>query len=526
MRKKMYFCDRVCAEIKNTHKTAFFACVIAGFLVHLFAFTNIIPNSDGLSRVFDEQQMTVSGRWFLHYASMFHGYVQAPMLIGSLSVLFLAVAAVLTVDVLQIRSRLASGLCGIFMVVFPSVAYTNMFVFTASAYGFGILLAVLSVWLCRRWPKVFPLAAIPLACAVGTYQAYFAVAASLALCCVICDLLQQDMPLRKVVVQMVKLLTVLLVGAVLYYLILRLFLWAKDLELLSYRGMNVFGKELSFAGILNGLRDTYEQFCRYFWVPGTASYVTVPLILVQDLLFLAGGAALVVRLIRGGLYRQPGRIALLLLAGAMMPLIFNFSEMLADSSPVMRYSLVFAYILPLVLLDHVNENESRWLRGTACVAGAGIILLCAQIANTAYTTSATAHRATQAFATNLVSRVESLPGYRSDMDVIVIGSFPDDVYYNGVEGLALAEHKSSCLSSSVMPLNKHIYYYLNDWLNVPWEEPGEDEMTAVAESEEFQSMPLYPSDGSVAIMDGQVIVRLAQTYTPKQDFEIAYENRR
>ena len=112
------------------------------------------------------------------------------------------------------------------------------------------------------------------------------------------------------------------------------------------------------------------------------------------------------------------------------------------------------------------------------------------------------------------------------MDVIVIGSFPDDVYYNGVEGLALAEHKNSCLSSSVMPLNKHIYYYLNDWLNVPWEEPGEDEMTAVAESEEFQSMPLYPSDGSVAIMDGQVIVRLAQTYTPKQDFEIAYENRR
>ncbi len=41
-------------------RAAFLACFVSGYLVHLFAFTNIIPNSDGLSRVFDPQQMTVS----------------------------------------------------------------------------------------------------------------------------------------------------------------------------------------------------------------------------------------------------------------------------------------------------------------------------------------------------------------------------------------------------------------------------------------------------------------------------------
>ena len=58
--------DRVLARLRQritpTRRAAFLACFIAGYLIHLFAFTNIIPNSDGLSRVFDPQQMTVSGR--------------------------------------------------------------------------------------------------------------------------------------------------------------------------------------------------------------------------------------------------------------------------------------------------------------------------------------------------------------------------------------------------------------------------------------------------------------------------------
>ena len=72
---------------------AFLCCFAAGFFAHLFAFTNIIPNSDGISRVSDPQQMTVSGRWFLHYATMWNGYIQAPAVIGFFSLLFLSLSA-------------------------------------------------------------------------------------------------------------------------------------------------------------------------------------------------------------------------------------------------------------------------------------------------------------------------------------------------------------------------------------------------------------------------------------------------
>ena len=99
-------------RISPPQKAAFFGCFLSGYLVHLYVFTNIIPNSDGLSRIFDPQQMTVSGRWFLHFASYFNGFTQMPAVIGLFSVLFLALAAALAVSLLGIRSRALSALSG------------------------------------------------------------------------------------------------------------------------------------------------------------------------------------------------------------------------------------------------------------------------------------------------------------------------------------------------------------------------------------------------------------------------------
>ncbi len=51
-------------------------------------------------------------------------------------------------------------------------------------------------------------------------------------------------------------------------------------------------------------------------------------------------------------------------------------------------------------------------------------------------------------------------------------------------------------------------------------------MIAVSDSAAFKAMPLYPADGSVQVVDGRVVVKVQETYIPKSDFELAYENRR
>lgn len=529
MKNKKDALNKLWNKIPKAVKTAFLCCFIAGFLIHIFAFTNIIPNSDGLSRVHDEQQMTVSGRWFLHYATAFNGFVQMPAVIGFFSVLFMSLSAALAVSVLDIKNSAVAGICGVLMIAFPSVAYTYLYMFTASAYFFGVLLAVWSVWLVKNKRFGFLYAAIPLACALGTYQAYLAVAASLSLIYVILYTLEAKPDVKKVLLTGLKFVAFLVISVAVYFITLKIFLWAKDLELLSYKGADSALSSLSIGGIISLTVGAYKQFVGYFFIGGYfCTYADVWLKLFNCVLLAIALISFVKLTVKCRLHRSPAKYIVTLILAAFLPMALNLSALMGDNTPIMRYALVFTYVFALVLVDRATADipaERFTLRSAGCIAALLVIVSSLQTCNLAYTVSAQAHRASQTFATNLVSRVESLDGYANGMEVAIIGSFPDDVYYCDIEAFKKVEDYS-CLSSSLMPLNKHVYYYLNDWLNVRWDEPAEETMISVSESEEFKAMPLYPDDGSVAIIDGRAVVKLAEAYTPKADFEIAYENRK
>ena len=103
----------------------------------------------------------------------------------------------------------------------------------------------------------------------------------------------------------------------------------------------------------------------------------------------------------------------------------------------MRYSFVTVYLLAVMaiaMLEQLGERNllHAGLRVTAAAAVLLIILMSAQTDNTAYTESETAHRSTERFLTTLVTRVESMPGYENGMEVAVVGSFPEDIYYSKV----------------------------------------------------------------------------------------------
>ena len=184
-------------RIAPARRAAFFGCLTTGLLVHLYAFTNLIPNSDGLSRVYDLQQMTVSGRWFLHYASALNNFTQMPMAAGLLSLLFLGLAAALITSLLDIHSALLGGLSGAVLAAFPCLGYTFLYLFTAPAYCLSILLAALAVWLAKRGWAGGLLGAAALALSMGIYQAYASVAISLALLAVLKETLAPQASLRE-----------------------------------------------------------------------------------------------------------------------------------------------------------------------------------------------------------------------------------------------------------------------------------------------------------------------------------------
>ena len=510
-------------DIKKLPKTliyAFLSCFIAGFIIHIFAFTNIIPNSDGLSRVNDAQQMTVSGRWFLHYATAFNGYVQMPAVIGFFSVLFMSISASLTVSILNIKKVSSAIICGILMIAFPSIAYTYLYMFTASAYFFGILLATLSVWVFKNFKFGFIFSPILLACAVGIYQAYFAVAVSLCVLYILVYTFDSKTDFKSVFKTGLKYLLFLLISIILYFIILKVFLYVKDISLLSYKGADSLMSSFNIISVFGLIIKAYLQFAAQFIaLTDFCKYNNVFLIILNIVAIITSLVSFVKILINKKYPKS--KLFLIIILLILTPLAFNLSCLMGDNTHIMRYSLVFTYVLVILLIDISGLKLSSVKNITFTL----IILCFFNICNLTYTVSAQAHRASQTFATNLVSRVESCEGYNKDMQVVIIGSYPEDVYNNNISAFDKVEDYSN-LSTSLMPLNKHIYYYLNNWLNVAWEEPVQEVLFEISESEEFKKMALYPSDNSVKIINDKVVVKLSETFVPKSDYELQYENRK
>lgn len=518
---------RVWNKIPAPQRAAFFSCTVTGLLVHLYAFTNLVPNSDGLSRVYDLQQMTVSGRWFLHYASALNNFTQMPMVIGLLSLLFLGLAAALAADVLKLRSCVLSGLAGAVMAAFPSMGYTYLYLFTASAYCLAIFLAVLSVWLVGRGRLGWLAGAASLALSMGIYQAYASVAVALALLAVLGETLDPKAGLKGAWRLGGRLVLTLAAGAALYYIILQIFLKIKGLELLSYLGMDAASAGYPVGQLPRLIVDTYKQVIAFFFLPGAANAFTTPLLVLLDLGALGLGVlGLALALRTAG--PAPWRVAGALAMGALLPLGVNFGQIISPYSqptPLMKYAFVCVYLAVLLLLQRSEGQLPRATAPAAAIWAALLLLFCLNTNNLLYTVSAQAHRATESYLTRLYARVEACPGYEPGMEVAIIGAIPAEQLRSQIDGYARADHYSVPLNTAA-PGNKHIYYFLRDWLNIPVEELDEDTMKAVARSEAFQDMPLYPAPGSVQLLDGRVVVKLREEYTPKSDFEIAYEHRR
>ena len=526
---------RLGERIAPAQRAAFFACFAAGYLIHLFAFTNLIPNSDGLSRVYDLQQMTVSGRWFLHFASALNDFTQMPALIGLLSMVFLSLAAAGVVTALDLHSRALSAFTGVLMAAFPCLGYTFLYLFTASAYCLAILLAVLSVCLAKRGGCLWTAAGcVLLALSMGIYQAYAAVAVALSLLVVFRACLDVRSTWTGTARLGFRFVGFLAAGALLYYLILQIFLAVKDLELLSYLGMDEAGSSYPIAQLPALILSAYKQvFVFFFWPGGANSFTTPALVLLDLLAFGLAAACVLAAILRRSLWREPWRVAGVLILAALLPLAVGFAQIIApfsDATPIMKYAYVLVYAAVLLAADAGLRSLPR-PRARTAAAGAlavcllGVTLYSANINNLLYTASEQAHRATLSYATRLLARIESCPGYTGAEEVLVIGAFPTDRIYSDIPSYALVDHYSVPLHTAA-PLNKHIYYYFNDWLNVPIPEPAEETMLAVSQSDEFRAMPLYPADGSVQLLDGRVVVKLQEEYTPKSDYELAYENRR
>ena len=115
--------------------TAAAAAVVYGFLVHSFAWNNILSNHDNIATQPGGFGMGVAlGRWFLEYLGTFVDKIglayNLPSVNGMAYVFVLAVSAAFLVSVLRVENKVSAGLIGALFVAFPTVTATMIYRYT------------------------------------------------------------------------------------------------------------------------------------------------------------------------------------------------------------------------------------------------------------------------------------------------------------------------------------------------------------------------------------------------------------
>lgn len=524
---------RIYGGIPSYCRWAFGSTFIIGLITHMFFLVNKLPNGDDLSELYHYNSMISSGRWLDILSKGLTSYYSLPWASGLVCLLLLAISCALICSLLGIRQKSGVLAAAAVLAAFPTMASYFSYLYYMDLYMLTLLFSVWAVWLCRRSKWGFLPGACLLALVLGNYQAYLGVTAVLCLLTLAADCLKAKKTPGEILVLTLRCLAMGGLGYLLYSLILQWALQFFAAELSHYQGIAGMGlAPLGAAALIGFVEKAYTNFFGYFY---RDQFFTSPLIikvvytllLGLSLAWLTLAASRILRVSGGGKRSAGlGRLLLCLLFLGALPLAYNLIYFMAPDAflhslmqpqyalfwlmPLMFYELAYppaANPLPTNQGVTLFQSLSRWLLLGSAAAMFYFFFL---TVNISYLHLHLKYEITYATELRILDRIEGLPDYRPDTPVCVIGAFPN-------ENMSLYPYHTQDIVKGLVGINGnlvHHYYnyngfyknYLGRQLNLIRDDDGQKK--EIMAWPEVKAMPLWPKNGSVAMVEGIVIIKI------------------
>ncbi len=488
------------AALWRAERLPFLSALLTGLAAHGYAFGNKLLNHDEIESLFGKGATVTSGRWGLELVKLLFPDYSMPWIYGLMSLVLLAAASCLMLRALRIRGTALRLLLPALVLSFPSLTGNFCFMFTAAPYAWSFFLTVLAAWVYLRggW-KNAALAALLLVLALGIYQAYISVAASLFVLLMIRDTLDGERSVGEIVRFGVKALALLLVSVALYYGVTLLVLRVTGAAFNSYVTENVNGA----VSLPRRVRMAYDAF-GYVFSFRNFSLITSEFLRYVHIALCAAALLCLLRLMLRG--RSALHAALLAVLLCLLPLSVCCMFLIMSQESIhtlVLYSFVSVYLLMGLTAERLPPLRAVPAGTLLSLALAAVVLGNVYFANMCYLKLQLQYENARAFYTTLVSRVESTAGFDPACTVAVVGkqeallhTFPE----LELEGFLGANRELVNIYSR----QSFLRYYLG------LELPLADEETAarLADDPRVLAMPAYPYDGSVQVLDGVIVVHL------------------
>ncbi len=188
-------------------------------IAHAFRWFNTAYNHDSL-RVYqlDGHLQVFLGRFLVPSYLLFRGKIASPFLIALITAVFMVLATILMVRVLDLKKPVhIISFCALTATCPVLISLFSTFISATDIHILALLFATLSVYVFFEFKRGWILGALFLVCSLALYQAYAQVAVTLILMCIIRDVLVGD-DLKGVWNTGKKAALLLFIGAALYFI--------------------------------------------------------------------------------------------------------------------------------------------------------------------------------------------------------------------------------------------------------------------------------------------------------------------
>ena len=498
------------AKIKSTWKIAFFSAFLLGILIHLPVMLSDIPNHDGLSSMYFDQNMITSGRWFLSIACGFSSYFTIPWIIGLIGLFWLGLAAAALTEVLELTDPPVITAVSGLLVSFPALASTFAYVFTLDGYMLALFLAILAVLFTKKYEKGWLAGAVCLAFSMGTYQAYLPFA---ILLCVYVILLffMETKGFRDKAVYVLRYLGMGAAGAVLYYVILQILLKLQGKVLDTYQGINSM-EHGSGQGLFATVKGMYLDFLA-FTVHGN--------VLVNNIFSLAACAVLVLLtaylLIRGMLQRKwwknPLFFVIIILLAAGLPLLTNVILVISPNLTyhlLMRYQWVLYLILMLAFVSRGATKEGKadtGIQWAALLAAVVLIFNYGVSDNIGYSNLEKKYEKTYAYCVRLLDRIEQTDGYYQGIPIALVGVIGYDEFPTTDITGKVTDGMIGLSGDYLIYKGADYQSFMQNYLGATLNFLDPDTVGEIYMTQEYIDMDTFPGANSTKVVEGILYVK-------------------
>ena len=519
------FINSVRGRLSSQQIFAFVSVLIAGLVAHGYIIFNRISYHDNTACLFNLGGTYESGRWMLGFIydiqMMTTKLFSVPVFNGILSIVFIALAAMVMVQMFDVKSKFLAAAIGVIMVVYPVVTSIFSFMFTAWEYHFGLFLAIYCVYVYTKHESVFTFLASVLLCTIslGIYQAYFAVTIALFLIKLFFGVLDGEFDsVGAYIKRGLTYLAQLGVSLVLWAILRKVTMLIKHINAVEYKGMNE-GYELSklpaaFVGMIKAFLGFGQAGINAVLYQRAFTALIFVITLVQIAFLLARA-------------KEKISIKLISLIGLVfLPIGMNVVYLLSTSSEynvdsLMLYGDIFVFILPLLLIERLQMVDmaavlvdkvvfvATWLQIISLFV---MTLGYTYMDNAAYMKAEIAQEQAIAYFNQMITAIKTTDGYEQDMDIILVGWHNlDDATFTTVDNSEQLDAVKIDKFPRYTDLVKYegSIYFLREHLGFGNEHVIVDDGTVGAEME-VQLMTTYPNDGAIAVIDGKVIVKLGE----------------